>query len=94
LGNKEFKKSIDQLPLDIERIIFGKIWNQGKAFKRIVVKIGNSHLVLQLHFLFVQFEKLKYLVKPRVPKIYASWTSNHQIDHIFYIFSYGHHVHL
>jgi len=88
LGNKEFKNSIDQLPLDIKRIILGKIWNQGKAFRGIVVKTGKLHLVLQLHFLFVQFGKLKHIVKPRVPRVYAGWTG-HQIVRKFYIFTYG-----
>jgi len=38
LKDKELHKQIDQLNLDIRRIISSKIWNNGKPFKDAVIR--------------------------------------------------------
>jgi len=52
-------------------IIFSKVWEEGKPFLEIVVKTGKLYLKFSLHYLFLQYGKLKHIVKPRLPRIYT-----------------------
>jgi len=88
IKDKELKNSIDQLPVDIKRIIFSKLWDNGVPFKEINVKEGQLYLSFKLHYLFVQYGKLKHFIKPKVPRVYAGWTG-HQTERKTYIFTYG-----
>lgn len=85
--NLELKTFIDKLPLDIKRIIFNQIWSEGKPWEGVVVKTGKLYLPFSLHYLFVQYGKLRDIVNP-IPRIYAGWTGQ-QIERKTYIFTYG-----
>lgn len=88
INNFELKNSIDKLPLDIKRITFSKIWNEGKPLKGTVVKEGKLHLTFSLHYLFVQYGKLREIIRPRIPRVYAGWMGS-QVEKRTYVFSYG-----
>ena len=88
IWNKELKERIDQLPLDIKRIIFSKIWEKIEVKKGFVVRSGDLLFDFALQYLFVQYGKLKSQAKNKVPHAYACWTGTKVIDKV-YTFMYG-----
>jgi len=75
------------LLLDIKRIILSKVWEKRTPFKEIVVKKGKLQLVFPLKYLFLQYGKLKHLMKPKVPRVYAGWIG-WQVEQKTYVFTY------
>ena len=88
IKDNTIKTFIDQLPLDLKRIIFSKIWENGKPYEGIVVKKGQLYLPFHLHYLFVQYGRLKHIIKPTIPRVYAGWTG-YITSRKEYIFTYG-----
>jgi len=88
IKDKELKNSIDQLPLDIKRIILSKVWEKGEPFKGILVSKGQLYLPFRLHYLFLQYGKLKHIINPKVPRVYGGWTGK-QVERKTYVFTYG-----
>lgn len=88
IQNKDLKKNIEQLPLDIKRIILGKIWEKLEPKKGFVVKNGELLLDFALLFLISQYGKLKSQTKKKVPKAYAAWFGDKILERI-YKFTYG-----
>lgn len=85
---KDFREQIDQLPLDVKRQIFSKIWDEGKPFKSVTIKRGKLLLDYSLYYLFIQYGKLRSICNSEVPRIYAGWKGV-RVEKKVYKFTYG-----
>jgi hypothetical protein len=88
IKDKLLKERIEQLPLDIKRIIFSKIWKKLEPKKGFAVKRGELLFDFSLQYLISQYGKLKSQTTNPVPKAYAAWTGMQILNRI-YIFTYG-----
>jgi len=82
------QEQIDKLPLDVSRIIYSRIWNKGEPFKGVVIKKGKLLLNFDLHYLIVQYGKLKSIVKTTISMIYVG-CNGIKVGRKMYIFRYG-----
>jgi hypothetical protein len=88
IQDKILKERIENLPLDIKRIIFTKIWEKIEPSRAFIVQRGDLLLDFSLHYLLVQYSKLKSRTKDKVPQGYACWTG-YKVSKSIYKFVYG-----
>jgi hypothetical protein len=84
----ELKERIEQLPIDIKRIVLSKIWEEGQNYKAFVAKGEDLLLELPLLYLLSQYGKLKTEIDQSIPIYYGSWHGT-RISRKLYIFTYG-----
>jgi hypothetical protein len=66
---KEFIDRFVALPLDLQRDITNRIWNQGKGYRRVIVKDNSPVLPLSLWFLFCVYGRLRSVTSKVVPQL-------------------------
>lgn len=84
----QLQNQIDKLPLDIKRIIYSKVWENGKPYNEVIVKNAELLLDSNLHYLLVQYGKLKHLTRANPDRVYAGWNGE-RISSKIYRFTYG-----
>ena len=78
----------DKLPLEIKRLIFSKIWDQGRGYNILIVKKGILFLTRNLHFLFAQYGRLKDKSQYMISRGVGAW-NGFKLQDRTYIFHYG-----
>lgn len=84
----ELKERIEQLPIDVKRIIFSKIWEEGKSYGSFAAKGEDLLLDLPLLYLFSQYGKLKTELDNQIPIHYGGWHGV-RLSRKLYVFTYG-----
>ena len=85
---KEFIERFVALPLDLQRDITNRIWNQGKGYRRVVVDNNLPVLPLSLWFLFCVYGRLRSVTLKVVPPIDGTWQGT-KVSKTKYKFVFG-----
>ena len=85
---KEFIDKFVALPLDLQRDITNRIWNQGKGYRRVIVKDNSPVLPLSLWFLFCVYGRLRSVTSKVVPPVDGTWQGT-KVSRTEYKFVFG-----
>jgi hypothetical protein len=85
---KELLSRLNQLPLEVRRIILSKIWDNGRLYNVLCINRSELFLPLGLHFLFAQYGRLKHITQPLISKGCGAWNGKRLVDRV-YLFEYG-----
>ena len=85
---KEFIERFVALPLDLQREITNRIWNQGKGYRQVIINDNSPALPLSLWFLFCVYGRLKSVTSEVVPPVDGTWQGT-KVSRTKYKFVFG-----
>jgi hypothetical protein len=85
---KDFIESFVALPLELQRDITNRIWNNGKGYRRVIVDNNSPVLPLSLRFLFSVYGRLKHITSEVVPPVDGTWQGT-KLSRTEYKFVFG-----